>query len=594
MQALRYYLRKILYILPAKRSSLISLVLVFLLVSVLEVFGIGLINPFINLSGNLDLIEQHHWLHLAYTLSGVSEKSHFVALLGMFIIIILFLKSWISWKSQAYVFQFSYQQQSQLISKLMNAYLDVPYHFLLGKNSANIIQNIIDETKKFANGVLITLLMTVSNLIVAISLMILLCWTSIVAVLGMIGIALPLIFLFKRFQDRLVYWGRESSQANEAIIRTVNHGLGSIKETKILGCKTYFKDHIAIQATRYAHAQGGFYAFKLAPRVIIEAVLVMLLVGTISVLLIQNHDIRELIPVLSVFAIASIRLIPASSNFAGGLSLLRNTVYTVDKLYDDLKSMETATQESAYRASALTPYARNGRVLTFDHDIVLEALTYRYPNTAMAALDHISLTIHKGQSIALIGKSGSGKTTLVNVLLGLLMPATGDIRIDNHSIYTNLPAWQSLVGYIPQSIFLTDDTITRNIAFGVPDSHIDPERLTQAIAAAQLTELIDDLPDGLHTQVGERGIRLSGGQQQRIGIARALYHQKEVLILDEATAALDNETERLVTEAMKALSGVKTIVIVAHRLTTVAHCDHVYVMDHGRIVKSGLYQEIVA
>jgi ATP-binding cassette, subfamily B, bacterial PglK len=593
MQALMCYLSKVLYILPTQRSSLTLLVLIFLLVSVLEVIGIGLMNPFINLSGNLDLIEQHAWLHLAYTLSGLSKKSHFVALIGVLIILILFLKSWVSWKAQAYVFQFSYGQQCQLISKLMNAYLDVPYHFLLGKNSAAIIHNIIDETRKFSNGVLITLLTTISNLVVAISLMILLCWTSIVAVSGMIAIALPLFFLFKCFQDKLIYWGQEISQSNETIIRMVNHGVGSIKETKILGCKTYFEDQIAVQADRYARAQGGFHAFKLAPRVIIEAVLVMLLVGVISILLIQNHDIQELIPVLSVFAIASIRLIPASSNFAGGISLLRNTTYTVDKLYHDLKSMETATRESAHHTSTLAHYTVNGRVLAFDSQIVLEALTYRYPHTAVAALDNVSLTIHKGQSIALIGKSGSGKTTLVNVLLGLLMPESGDIHVDNHSVYTNLKAWQNLAGYIPQSIFLTDDTIARNIAFGVPDAHIDRDRLMQAIAAAQLTELMNNLPDGLQTQVGERGVRLSGGQQQRIGIARALYHQKEILILDEATAALDNETERLVTEAIKALSGVKTIFIVAHRLTTVAHCDHVYVMDHGRIIKSGLYQEVV-
>ena len=320
----------------------------------------------------------------------------------------------------------------------------------------------------------------------------------------------------------------------------------------------------------------------------------MLLVGMISVLLIQNHDIQELIPVLSVFAIASIRLIPASSNFAGGLSLLRNTAYTVDKLYTISKAWKQRLGRAPIGPSALTPHTPNDRVLTLDHDIVLEALTYRYPNTAIAALDDISLTIQKGQSIALIGKSGSGKTTLVNVLLGLLMPETGDIRIDNHSIYTNLQAWQHLVGYIPQSIFLTDDTIARNIAFGVPDRTSTPSGSHRPLQPPSSQELIDDLPDGLHTQVGERGIRLSGGQQQRIGIARALYHQKEVLILDEATAALDNETERLVTEAIKALSGVKTILIVAHRLTTVAHCDHVYVMDHGRIVKSGLYQEVVA
>ncbi len=586
MQALTHYLAKIFYILPAQKSSFIFLILVFLFVSILEVFGIGLIGPFITLSGNLNLIEEHNWLQALYTSSGLSQKSHFVALLGMCIIVIFCLKSWISWRAQSYVFQFSYWQKSQLISKLMGAYLDVPYHFLLGENSANIIQNIIEETRKFANGVLITLLTAIANLLVIISLTILLCWTNIIAVLGLIAIALPLLFLFIRFQDRLTYWGRESSQSNEAIIRIVNHGLGSIKETKILGCKTYFEDQIAAQADRYARARGGFYAFKLAPRMIIETVIVVLLVGVISVLLIQHHEIQELLPVLSIFAIASIRLIPASSNFAGGISLLRNTAYTVNKLHHDLKQMETVTREDSYHTG-------NGRFNPFESHISLESVTYHYPRATTPALHNISLKIHKGQSIALIGKSGSGKTTLVNVLLGLLTPEAGDIRIDNHSIYTNLRGWQNLVGYIPQSIFLTDDTIARNIAFGIPDAHIDHDRLMQAIAAAQLKALIDDLPDGLQTHVGERGVRLSGGQQQRIGIARALYHQKEILVLDEATAALDNETESLVTDAIKALSGTKTIVIVAHRHTTVAHCDHIYVMDHGRIIKSGLYQEVV-
>ncbi len=587
MQALATYLASIFYILPAQKSSFVYLVLVFLFVSVLEVFGIGLIGPFINLAGNLALIEQHTWLYVPYTLSGLTHKSHFVALLGICIIIIFGLKSWISWKAQTYVFQFSYWQQSQLISKLMAAYLDVPYHVLLGENSANIIQNIIEETRKFANGVLITLLTTIANLMVIVSLTILLCWTNLIAVLGLIAIALPLLFLFIRFQDRLTYWGRESSQSNEAIIRIVNHGLGSIKETKILGCKAYFENQIAAQADRYARARGGFYAFKLAPRMIIETVLVVLLVGVISALLIQHRDMQDLLPVLSVFAIASIRLIPASSNFAGGISLLRNTAYTVDKLYRDLKQMETAIREAPGCTGA-------DRIHALRRHIVLDAVTYRYPLAATPALHHISLTIHKGQSIALIGKSGSGKTTLINVLLGLLIPEAGDIRIDDHSIYANLREWQNLVGYIPQSIFLTDDSIARNIAFGIPDAHIDHNRLMQAVDAAQLNELIDDLPDGLQTPVGERGVRLSGGQQQRIGIARALYHQKEILILDEATAALDYETEHLVTEAIKALSGTKTIFIVAHRHTTVAHCDQIYVMDHGRIIKSGLYQEVVA
>jgi ABC-type multidrug transport system fused ATPase/permease subunit len=223
----------------------------------------------------------------------------------------------------------------------------------------------------------------------------------------------------------------------------------------------------------------------------------------------------------------------------------------------------------------------------------LKNISYRYSGTSEPALKDISFSIEKGQSIALIGKSGAGKTTLVDVILGLLEPDSGDITVDSVSIYDKLRSWQNLVGYIPQSISLLDESVERNIAFGVPDHLIDSDRLNKVIKAAQLEELIEQLPDGIKTSVGERGVRLSGGQRQRIGIARALYFEREILVLDEATSALDNETESLVTEAIRALSGTKTMIIIAHRLTTVEHCDRIYLLEKGRIVQSGSYQEVV-
>ena len=233
------------------------------------------------------------------------------------------------------------------------------------------------------------------------------------------------------------------------------------------------------------------------------------------------------------------------------------------------------------------------RAITFSNQIELDHITYSYENSSQLAVENISLRIKKGQSIALIGKSGSGKTTLVDIILGLLDPKAGDILVDGKSIYNNLRSWQDMVGYIPQSIFLIDDTVERNIAFGVPDRLIDTERMYQAIKAAQLEELIAQLPEGIKTQVGERGVRLSGGQRQRIGIARALYHERKILVLDEATSALDNETERLVSDAIKSLAGTKTLIIIAHRLTTVEHCDRVYLLEKGRVVESGSYREVV-
>jgi ABC-type multidrug transport system fused ATPase/permease subunit len=231
--------------------------------------------------------------------------------------------------------------------------------------------------------------------------------------------------------------------------------------------------------------------------------------------------------------------------------------------------------------------------MPFDQKLSLQNIIYQYPEVSTKAINDISFDIYKGQSIGLIGKSGSGKTTLVDIILGLLYPKSGDIQVDGISIYQNLRAWQNLIGYIPQSIFLTDETIEKNIAFGTPDHLIDQVKLEKAIKSAQLEELIQELPQGLKTEVGERGVRLSGGQRQRVGIARALYYEREILVLDEATSALDNETEQLVNESIKSLSGTKTLIIIAHRLSTIEHCDRLYLLGQGKILKAGTYQEVV-
>jgi ATP-binding cassette, subfamily B, bacterial PglK len=268
---------------------------------------------------------------------------------------------------------------------------------------------------------------------------------------------------------------------------------------------------------------------------------------------------------------------------------MRHSTYVLDRLYLDLKEVDKVV-ETEKKIKQLTQANAD---LTFEKEVVLDRVTYQYPGVTEPSLKDISLALRRGESIGLIGKSGAGKTTLVDVILGLLVPDSGEIKVDGVSVNENLRSWQNLIGYIPQSIFLTDDTIERNIAFGVTDDKIDRQRLHQAIQAAQLTELMKDLPDGLDTIVGERGVRLSGGQRQRVGIARALYHEREILVLDEATAALDNETESLVTEAIKSLSGKKTTIIIAHRLSTIEHCDRVYMLEKGQIIKSGNYHDVV-
>jgi ATP-binding cassette, subfamily B, bacterial PglK len=584
---LRYF-SKFLYVFPSNNLILIPWGIVFVLVSSLEIIGIGAIGPFISLASNPDLIRQNYWLNLIYSQLGLSQSNQFIAILGIVVITIFCIKSFISWSTQSRIFKFSYLQREKLITRLMNGYINADYTFHLDKNSAQVIQNIIGTTDSFANCIMSTMLTSVANSINILSISVLLCIVNPWAVASLLFVVIPLFFLFNFFKDKMRFWGKELYEANQGIIRSINHGLGGFKETRIIGCGEYFERETIDQAIRFANASIAFYAFKLSPRFIIETILVMFLVAFTSILLLLGQNIQQLSSILSIFALASIRLIPAFTNLTNGLSVLRNSSYDLNQLYSDLKELEKNPNLKPIERVSVTK-----EKIDFRKEIILDSITYRYPNVSKNALNEISLTLSKGQSIALIGQSGAGKTTLVDVILGLLTPQQGDIKVDGISIYGNLRSWQNLIGYIPQSIFLIDDTIEKNIAFGVPENEIDQQRLDKAIQAAQLSEVIENLPNGLKTRVGERGVMLSGGQRQRVGIARALYHEREILVLDEATSALDNETEQLVTEAIKSLSGVKTTIIIAHRLTTVEHCDRIYMLEKGRIVKSGSYQEVV-
>jgi ATP-binding cassette, subfamily B, bacterial PglK len=585
------YLSKLLYIVAASKKKLFALLIAFTLVSIIEALGIGMIGPFINIATNPSIVSQNSFLNWAYVQTGFTSINHFIVLIGLGVIVIFCVKSIFSWYAQTYVFIFSYEQQHLLSNKLLHSYLTAPYTFHLSKSSAHIIQNIITETKSFSNQVLIPFLASVSNLIITFSLGVLLAITNLSTVVVTLGMLLPVFIIFNSSKNKIARWGKEASDSGEQMIRVINHSLGGIKETTILGCGLYFEEEIDKQGQIYVHAMGSFFSFKLLPRIVIETFLIIFLIGFTSIALLLNQDINKMTAVLSVFAFASIRLIPAISNFITGISTLKNSSYTVNKIYADLKELETVRVEQL--ATPQPRLVNSNPEMVFKNEVILEKVSYRYPNAHEKSLEDVSLRLKKGQSIAFIGKSGAGKTTLVDVILGLLIPESGDIKVDGQSIYQDLHQWQNLIGYIPQSIFLIDDTIAKNIAFGVPDNLIDQEKLCKAIKVAQLEDLMERLPDGLQTMVGERGVLLSGGQRQRIGIARALYHEREILVLDEATAALDNETEALVTEAMKSLSGLKTLIIIAHRLSTIEHCDRIYVLERGQLVNSGSYQEVV-
>ncbi|MBV8883472.1 MAG: ATP-binding cassette domain-containing protein [Chroococcidiopsidaceae cyanobacterium CP_BM_RX_35] len=415
------------------------------------------------------------------------------------------------------------------------------------------------------------------------------------AVIIIVGLLTISFYLFHQFKDKIARWGKEGAEAHEEMVRIINHSVGGLKEMQVIGCASYFEVQMEKQIRKAATSSSSAMIFSNLPRYVIESFLItFLIVFTFLFIALNKNNSQNLTSVLGIFALASIRLLPAAGNLLTSVNGIKYHAYSLDKLYFDLKELDSLNRPYSNNLFHDNNQPNNNRqTFSFTDRIVMKDLVYRYPNSERNAIEKVSITIQKGQSIGLIGKSGAGKTTLVDVVLGLLTPQYGDIIVDNASIYTNLRHWQNMIGYVPQSIFLIDDTLEKNIAFGIPREFIDCDRLKKAIEAAQLSELVAQLPNGINTMVGERGILLSGGQRQRVGIARALYHEREILVFDEATAALDNETERLVTEAIESLGGIKTMIIIAHRLSTIEHCDCIYMMQGGQIIKSGNYREVV-
>jgi ATP-binding cassette, subfamily B, bacterial PglK len=586
------HLSKSFYILGKKNKALVLMVFLFLFVSCIEVVSTGLVGQFISLATDPDSINKNSFLNSIAKWLDLSSQSQLLVMFGSLVIAIFYFKSFLSFFSQKIIFEFGFKLQGELSARLMNLYLEAPYTFHLNRNSVSLIQNIIGETSRFSQGVISPALTSVSNAVITIALVGLLIKVNIMAMVVISAILLLSYALMFSLKNKIAFWGRQGSEANTEIMRVINHSLGGLKETKIIGCESYFRDQMDSQIIKHATSSSLALSFGNLPRYIIEAFLISFLIGFTFLFLATNKgNTQGLSATLGVFALVSIRLLPAVGNLLSSINGIRYSAYSIDKIHLDLKELENV---NSYKKSKSISFAQNTRsVLPFKTSITIEDVTYGYPNAQRKSIEGISLTIKQGESIGLIGKSGAGKTTLVDVILGLLAAQIGDIKVDGTSIYTDLRSWQNMIGYVPQTIFLVDDTLEKNIAFGVPEHLIDSNRLEKAILAAQLEELVENLPNGLKTVVGERGVMLSGGQRQRIGIARALYHEREILVFDEATAALDNETEGLVTEAIKSLSGIKTMIIIAHRLSTIEHCDRIYQLDKGRILNSGSYNEVV-
>jgi ABC-type multidrug transport system fused ATPase/permease subunit len=463
---------------------------------------------------------------------------------------------------------------AEISRRLYEVYLRQPWTFHLQRNSAGLICN-LDKVTTVTDTVAWTLIF-IAELLVLTGIMALLVWFE---PLGAIAVGALMVvatlMLDRLMKRRLLIWGALQEERETVRSKHMHQGVHGVKEAMIRGPEGFLRQFSEANAaySRMASKRGFIAAL---PRLWYELVAVAALCTLTAVMAAQGKSPQAMLPVLGLFAVAAFRILPSVNRLATAGHVLRFSQPTIQTIHDELAFEH-----------GLPPLTSTASPLPFESALVVQQVSYRYPDSKSAAVEAVDLRIPAGTSVGLVGSSGSGKSTLVDIILGLLSPTSGSVTVDGIDIATNLAGWQRRVGYVPQAIYLTDDTIRRNVAFGVPDQEIDDAAVFRALRAAQLEGFVDSLPDRLDAVVGERGVRLSGGQRQRIGIARALYHDPHTLLLDEATSALDDETERGVTEAVNMLHGVKTLVIVAHRLTTVANCDTIYRLEAGRIVHTG-------
>ena len=562
---------------PAERKSALVLLGLMVIGMTLEMFGIGLVIPVIALLMQDDLVTRYPAVApMLDQFGNPSSRAMIVGamlgLVGIYLVKNLYL-AFLAWQQT----RFAYSVQAQISQRLFTTYLRQPYTFHLQRNSAQLIRNVTGEVSVFTYNMLIPAMAFITEGLVLLGIAALL---LVVEPLGTLIVVLVIGGAAWSFhystRTRIARWGEARQHHDGLRLQHLQQGLGGAKDVKLLGREDDFLAQYRVHNIQSARVGQLQSTLQQLPRLWLELLAVAGLATLVLAMLSQGRNMASIVPTLGLFAAAAFRLMPSVNRVLAAIQAMRYGLPVINTLHEEL---QLEAPESAARNN-------NGSV-AFQHEISLAGITYTYPSAQTLALNQLTLSIRKGESVGFIGPSGSGKSTLVDVILGLLNPDTGQVAVDGKDIQENLRNWQDQIGYVPQSIYLTDDTLRRNVAFGLPNEQIDDLAVKRATEAAQLGEFVNSLPSGLETIVGERGIRLSGGQRQRIGIARALYHDPAVLVLDEATSALDTATERGVMQAVRALHGAKTIIIVAHRLSTVEHCDRLYRLQVGQVTEEG-------
>ncbi len=550
------------------KLKFIGMIFVILLGALAELLGVSMIMPIVTLATDPAAVKTNRICLIITKMTGVEETSQvLLILIGVMIGVYLLKNIYLSW--MAYTMN-SFSKNTRLLfsTKLMEAYMKQPYAYFLHKNTAEILRSVNSDTGDMYT-VIINILQIISQGVTTVVLVVFLAVTNwqmtlvVAIVLGVCGGFIVLVL-----QRKLRRLGVEYHDLGADVIKCSKQAYEGIKEVKIMNKERYFINEYRSIFNNVTRLELIYNLLSLIPKYLIETITISGILGYLAVVIMAGGNLGEMITQLAAFAVAAFRLLPGVNTLYNGFSNVLYNKASIDLIYHDIREVENMDDSVIGGGEC--------EKLHFKKEIEVRDIHFKYDKSDKVILDRVNLKISKGESVAFIGESGGGKTTLVDVILGILIPQSGSVLVDGVNINEIMQSWHHDIGYIPQMIFMLDDTVRRNVAFGIRDEEIEDDKVWEALRKAQLEEFVRGLDSGLDTEVGEAGMRLSGGQRQRIGIARALYHDPDILVFDEATSALDNETEKEVMSAIDALHGSKTMIMIAHRLTTIENCDHVY------------------
>lgn len=555
------------------QSQLIFLLILMVIGAVLEALGAAIIVPFVALLDNPSLITSNSVLHKTFLLSKANTENGFISLMAIFLLVYFLLKNlYLTWSINAQ-YRFVYSEMPGFSSKLLSKYIHQPISEHYKTNSSEMLRNVGNEVFMYFNNFVIPAMTLVTELMVMVAMIIVLLWTALVpTIVALFVLGSLTVVFYKVVRSRARHFGKEQQAHNAERIKWITQGLSSIKEIKILGCEKFFIDCFNVHEDKFALAARYAMFLNQTPRLFIETVSFAALFLSVGFATSTGRDLTTILPLLALFAIAAVRLLPSLNRIL--LSVTRLTYYKATALVviDAKRSVDCDNNGENNIRGELTDW----------QELRFEGVSFSF--TQDEFLFDLNLNIKKGSSVALIGPSGCGKSTMADLAMGLLKPTKGRILLDNQDINCLGVAWQKRIGYVPQAVYLIDDTIRCNVAFGLREEEIDDDRVWDALKLARLDEYVSALPDKIFSSVGENGNRLSGGQRQRLGIARALYRDPEFIVLDEATSALDNTTEKEIADTLEELTGKKTLIVIAHRPETMNRCELKFLVSENRFL----------